>query len=145
MDYKELTFRLINSVWKNPGMTDAQSLEWDAADAITDLLARAEAVEYDLEQKEGYYHQMVDALAAVDSKDLEESKEKLKAAEARAEKAERERDAAIQDISGICYLCANAKPYSALSRTVMTCEHKKYCGTKSPGCEHFKWRGNKEE
>ena len=67
------------------------------------------------------------------------------AEEARAEKAERERDAAIQDISGICYLCANAKPYFALSRTVMTCEHKKYCGTKSPGYEHFKWRGNKEE
>ena len=45
MDYKELAFRLINSVWKNPGMTDAQSLEWDAADAITDLLARAETAE----------------------------------------------------------------------------------------------------
>lgn len=70
---------------------------------------------------------------------------RAEAAEARAEKAEKERDAAIEDMNGICYLCANAKPYSALSRTVMTCEHKKYCGTKSPGCKHFKWRGQKEE
>lgn len=68
------------------------------------------------------------------------------AAEARAEKAEKERDAAIEDMRGICYLCANAKPYSEFSQRMMTCEHiKAVASTKSPGCKHFKWRGQKEE
>lgn len=71
---------------------------------------------------------------------------RAEAAEAGAEKAEKERDAAIEDMRGICYLCANAKPYSALSRTVMTCAHKEYtASTKYPECKYFKWRGQKEE
>lgn len=63
-----------------------------AAQSITDLLARAEAAEYEPEQRKEYYDKMVDALAAVGSKELEEAKGKLRAAEARAEKAEREMD-----------------------------------------------------
>lgn len=63
---------------------------------------------------------------------------------ARAEKAERERDAAIEDMRGICYLCANARPYSALSKKAMTCGHRKHYGFKIHGCEHFKWRGLEE-
>lgn len=43
MDYKELAEKLRSAKWTNTGMTDDQSLEWDASDAITDLLARAEA------------------------------------------------------------------------------------------------------
>lgn len=71
---------------------------------------------------------------------------RAEAAEARAEKAEKERDAAIEDMRGICYLCANAKPYSEFSQRMMTCEHiKAVASTKSPGCKHFKWRGPKEE
>lgn len=71
---------------------------------------------------------------------------RTEAAEARAEKAEKERDAAVEDMRGICYLCANAKPYSEFSQRMMTCEHiKAVASTKSPGCKHFKWRGQKEE
>ena len=98
----------------------------DLTRSITDLLARAEAAEAEKKKKKGYYHQMVDALAAVDSRDLEEAKAKLKAADGlckrlddarenankaaakwegmyhmaleRAEKAERERDAAIKTL-----------------------------------------------
>ena len=71
---------------------------------------------------------------------------RAEAAEARAEKAENERDAAVEDMRGICYLCANAKPYSEFSQRMMTCEHiKAVASTKSPGCKHFKWRGQKEE
>lgn len=101
----------------------------DLTRSITDLLARAEAAEAELEQKKGYYHQMVDALAAVDSRDLEEAKAKLKAADSlckrlddarenankaaakwegmyhmaleRAEKAERERDAAVKELNEV--------------------------------------------
>ena len=62
------------------------------------------------------------------------------------EKVEAERDAAVEDMRGICYLCANAKPYSEFSQRMMTCEHiKAVASTKSPGCKHFKWRGPKEE
>ena len=70
---------------------------------------------------------------------------RAEAAEARAKKAEKERDAAIEDMRGICYLCANAKPYSEFSKIMMTCEHiKAVASTKSPSCKHFKWRGQKE-
>ena len=45
MDYKKLSKNLKDAKWTNAGMTDDQSLEWDASDAITDLLARAEEAE----------------------------------------------------------------------------------------------------
>lgn len=45
MDYKKLSKNLKDAKWTNVGMTDDQSLEWDASDAITDLLARAEEAE----------------------------------------------------------------------------------------------------
>ena len=45
MDYKKLSENLKDAKWTNAGMTDDQSLEWDASDAITELLARAEEAE----------------------------------------------------------------------------------------------------
>ena len=45
MDYKKISENLKDAKWTNAGMTDDQSLEWDASDAITDLLARAEEAE----------------------------------------------------------------------------------------------------
>lgn len=45
--------------------------------ALWELLSRAEAAEAELEQKEKYYSQMVDALAATDSMELTEAKRKL--------------------------------------------------------------------
>lgn len=117
-----------------------------AATAITDLLARAESAEAELKQKETYYDKMVDALAATDSFDkqklCEEAdhlKDLLKEAEARAEKAERERDAAVSDLETImaygeaeldtCEFCKNGQCYAM-------------GGTKP--CLP-KWRGQKEE
>ena len=44
-NYKKLSKNLKDAKWTNAGMTDDQSLEWDASDAITDLLARAEEAE----------------------------------------------------------------------------------------------------
>ncbi len=58
MDYKELVARLRATEWTNVGFTDGQSLEWDAADAITELLARAENAEKKLaecEPKHGHW------------------------------------------------------------------------------------------
>ena len=109
-----------------------------------DYREQAESLLYDAKDWAGDPHIKKDLHGAAQSiTDLLARAEK---AEARAEKAESERDAAIQDMSGICYLCANAKPYSALSRTMMSCEYKQVLASiKSPGCEHFKWRGEKEE
>ena len=77
----------------------------DAATAITDLLARTEAAEYELEQKKGYYDQMVDAFAAMDSSDLEATKTKLRIAEARAEAIEQDRDRLLEAMKPNCLMC----------------------------------------
>lgn len=70
----------------------------EAAQSITDLLTRAEIAEYELAQKDEYYEQMTDALAGLSSKELEETKQKLKSTETRAKQAEYERDAALADL-----------------------------------------------
>ena len=50
MDYKSLIWYLRRAPNSNIGMTPVQPLEWDAADAIADLLARAKAAEVEAEQ-----------------------------------------------------------------------------------------------
>lgn len=122
MDYKELTFRLINSVWKNPGMTDAQSLEWDAADAITDLLARAEEAEEEVsamrkelwsEKTQRKFAELAWQVSSEHSIMWEgrdqEAKCRAETAEARAEKAERERDEAVKLCGKLMPLCCPPK------------------------------------
>ena len=117
----------------------------DVAAAITDLLARAEAAEARVHELETT-HLTEMCSDGYDCVQLGKARKAAADAEARAEKAEKERDAAIEDMRGICYLCANAKPYSEFSQRMMTCEHiKAVASTKSPGCKHFKWRGQKEE
>lgn len=113
-----------------------------AATAITDLLARAEAAEYELEQRKEYYDKMVDALAAVDSKELEEAKGKLREAEVRADEAEASLAAAVRDMEAMaatirarsiddtecCFLCKYDGPV------------EDYCpGWEGEEC--FRWRG----
>lgn len=39
MDIEKLIDRLRDAGWTNPGLTDKQSLEWDAADALEQLQA----------------------------------------------------------------------------------------------------------
>lgn len=109
MDYKEL---LGDREFNSP----EEICEWmdSAATAITDLLARAEAVEAGLKQRETYYNQMVDALSATDSfekqklcEEADHLKDLLKEAETRAEKAERERDEYFKHLQGFCFCCAH--------------------------------------
>ena len=50
MDYKSLIWYLRRAPNSNIGMTPVQPLEWDAADAIAELLARAEAAEKKIKQ-----------------------------------------------------------------------------------------------
>lgn len=83
MDYQKVLdeCKAREEVYRQAGAVWNLTREENCATAITDLLARAEAAEVELEQKEKYYGQMVDALAATDSMELTEAKKKLKEAE----------------------------------------------------------------
>ncbi len=60
---------------------------------------------------------------------------------AKVEKAERERDVILHDISGICYLCKNGKPFKS-SRALCTCEYfKRRATNREQNCPHFVYRG----
>lgn len=70
---------------------------------------------------------------------------RAKAAEKRAEKAEKKLAEAIQDMSGICYLCANSKPFKMGHVTMRSCDHLNHlAANKNPGCEHFLWKGQED-
>lgn len=58
-------------------IAESRELFHQMATAITELLERSETAEAELEQKEKYYSQMADALAATDSMELTEAKRKL--------------------------------------------------------------------
>lgn len=133
--------------WNNgcEGDLYIESCVYTLQDYICDILARAEAAEARVHELETT-HRTEMCSDGYDCVQLRKARKAVADAEARAEKAEKERDAAVEDMRGICYLCANAKPYSEFSQRMMTCEHiKAVASTKSPGCKHFKWRGQKEE
>ena len=48
MDIEKLIERLWDAGWTNPGLTDKQSLEWDAATALSTLQAENEKLRADL-------------------------------------------------------------------------------------------------
>lgn len=68
-----------------------------------------------------------------------EKKARSEAAEARAEKAERERDAAVEDLREMC----------VGGNTCAFCKHGRNCGKQGPGRKTvescWEWRGQKEE
>lgn len=108
MDYNGLIERLKFPIWQDIEEPDS-TLLLEAATAITDLLARAEA------------------------------------AEARAEKAKRERDAAISDLTYI------ARTYPVDLCDDLVCQYCKHYQNVNTGCpgwtenDCFEWRGKKEE
>lgn len=51
---------------------------------------------------------------------------------------------AVEDMSGICYLCSNATLYKIGSPTTMTCKYLRVgvlATNRQPKCLHFLWRG----
>lgn len=145
-EYMELAFELRNG-W---------SRERKAATAITDLLARAEAAEEDRDRMReamkpncllcDSMHEngnctevggFCTAVLAAHCPLIPRLRNKLAAVEARAEKAERERDAAIEEIPKICYYCKHRKGWKV-------CED--WNGSQeAETCEKWEWRGQKEE
>lgn len=114
MDYKAIAEQLEKIADSDPAVI----AEWaavirtkylkNAANAITDLLARAEA------------------------------------AEARAEKAEGERDAAIKQLHGVCSACAHYSPYHN-DGLCATCTHEVACFLPEKATDKWEWNGGQKE
>lgn len=101
-----------------------------AATAITDLLARAEAAEAEAEHWKSAHHQAALNFQQ-ENRECNKALSELKDAEARAENAERERDAAIKDL----YIAEDCE----------TCKSTECVPRGGNGKCRFKWRGQKEE
>ena len=92
MDYKELVDRLKSPTWQDLEDPDS-SLLTDAATAITDLMARAEAAEDRCDRLEEARENANEACAKWEGM--------YHMAMERAEKAERERDAAVKELNEV--------------------------------------------
>lgn len=122
MEYKELAEKLRSAKWTNTGMTDDQSLEWDASDAITDLLARAEAAEAEKQKL---------------CEDADHLKDLLKEAEARAEKAENIASDLCDDFTDfVTGGVPNAAPYCANCRKECV-DNRGWCNGDNQVCRGF--------
>ena len=144
----------------------AFSLTREAATAITDLLSRAEAAEADRDRLRealkpnclrcnsmhpdngnctevgGFCTAVPAAHCPLLPRLMEENdhlKDLLKEAERRAEKAKRERDAAVGELRQMC----------VGGNTCAFCRHGRNCGKQGPGRKTvepcWEWRGEKEE
>ena len=115
MDYKEQIDRLRSEISELENSELAVEL-FDGL--ITDLLARAEAAESRCETLEKMVKEYQDTI--------------VPGYRERAEKAERERDAAVKDleIASDCRTCGNVSPW---------------CIENPDKCKGYKWRGQKEE
>ena len=132
MDYKEL----IDALRNKPIPSPMEFCEW------TDLIGKAADELEHLDTEIERLKNSNDVLRA-ERDELHKNNCGLRNDRARLRA---ELNAAVADMSGICYLCGNAKPYRAGSPTMMTCKHMDCLATmKKPGCKFFKWRGAKGE
>lgn len=169
MDYNDLIERLKKETYwlggSQPYSHDVHPAICDeAATAITDLLARAEAAESEAERWKNAYNQAALNFQQ-ENRECNKALDDLKAAEARcstlekmvkeyqddlipgyrerAEKAERERDAAIESIPHECKTCV----YHTVIFNGCTPDHD--CTNPDGGCsnnyDRWIWRGKKEE
>lgn len=63
-----------------------------------------------------------------------------------------ERDAAVEELRGICWCCANGRPMGRIGRlrSCTTCDYMKERGIlgnfgKERDCPHWQWRGQQKE
>lgn len=63
-----------------------------------------------------------------------------------------ERDAALEELRGICWCCASGKPWEKAGplSNLTACEHLSECGVLACGgrnskCQHWQWRGPQKE
>lgn len=141
MDYKKQAENLFYDAKDWGGNLHIRKDLYDAAQSITDLLAWAEAEEKEVEH-------LRESLDFARTKDAEIVRlgRALSEAEARAEKAEREREVAISDLKEIsdcdyCKgMCNNVEVDDCRECSNETC--------KCRGCDghsNWEWKGQKEE
>ena len=114
MDYKSLIWYLRRAPNTNIGMTPVQPLEWDAVDAISDLLARAEAAETEAEQMR---NDRMKIQYGGEELTVKELCDRLERAEARAEKK-------IKQLTP-CDRCAYDPPSSGDGKSCSFCPESK--------------------
>lgn len=112
-------------------------LRLDAATALSTLQAENEKLRAELDEKEKYYDQMIDALAATDSTELEQAK--------------RDFDRLCEYIDSEGFLrkqfCENGNPDFEPCICPSLQEHPGYIDSDDcEGCDHFcnSWHGTKE-
>ena len=124
LDYKDIAENLRNPAWYD--LENDTNLLDDAATAITDLLARAEAAEADRDRlREALKPNCIlcdsmhengnctevggfcTAVPAAHCPLIPRLRDKLAAAEARAEKAEKQRDEYFKHLQGRCFCCGH--------------------------------------
>ena len=62
MEIEKLIEKLRDSGWRNPGLTDKQSLEWDAAESLEQLQAENGRMQAELEKEEAARKKQADIL-----------------------------------------------------------------------------------
>lgn len=156
-----------NDLFMNQDLSSAEKVSWyvvRVANAFQDLLARAEAAEEDRDRMReamkpncllcDSMHEngnctevggFCTAVPAAHCPLIPRLRNKLAAVEARAEKAERERDAAISDLTYI------ARTYPVDLCDDLVCQYCKHYQNVNTGCpgwtenDCFEWSGKKEE
>lgn len=90
MDIEKLIKQLrTESLYADKASLEIMDLCMESATALYTLHAENEKLRAELDEKEKYYDQMIDALAATNSTELEQVK--------------RERDAAVEDLHKLCH------------------------------------------
>lgn len=123
-----------NDLFMNQDLSSAEKVSWyvvRVANAFQDLLARAEAAEARVRELETSFR-TEKCENGPECVELGKVRKALAEAEARAEKAERERDAAVADLRLVsdCRTCGNVSPW---------------CIENPDKCKGWEWRGRKEE
>lgn len=108
----------------------------DAAAAMTDLLSRAEAAEARCALLDEARENANEACAKWEGM--------YRMALERAEKAENERNAAVEQLRGLCSACKHYTPYHN-DGPCATCTHEVACFAPEKATDKWEWVGIKEE
>ena len=114
MEIEKLIEKLRDSGWRNPGLTDKQSLEWDAAIALEQLQA-------ELEKEEAARKKQADILYELRGQKYEQTTA-IDQLRAENDRLRRERDDAIRQLKFFAP-CAGCKWYGGIKG----CAHETGC------------------
>lgn len=133
MEIEKLIEQLRDAGWTNPGVTDKQSLEWDAADALSTLQTENEKLRAELDDLRIQW-------------DMYGGDVGITAVYEELEQVKQERDAAVGDMEALmwysgegCQICANAVEVHKRPYVRLDCKLGSGIDCKP------KWRGQKED